>query len=86
MTPAAHHEQVGSLGRVDQYLPGWSFGHARADLGVGVDGVHLGDRLGEDVERVLLVIPGPGWQGLWASQAVVLVPYGPWPVRATLRI
>ena len=46
MTPGAHHEQVGSLGRGYQHVPGLAFHHARANLDIRVDGAQLGYRLG----------------------------------------
>src|SRR6516165_3048888 len=56
VTARAHDEQVGSVGRVYQHLPGSAFYHAGADLDLGVDGAHSGHRLGEDGEGVLLVV------------------------------
>jgi diacylglycerol O-acyltransferase / wax synthase len=54
--PAAHHEQVCSLGRRNQRRTGASLRHMRADLDLGVDHAHLGDRLGEDDPGVVLVV------------------------------
>ena len=52
VSPAADHEQVGTLGRAHQHVRGVPLDHQRLDHHVGRDAADLGERLEQDLARV----------------------------------